>query len=337
MFCNWYSIKESIFLICSLLTLVSCFKKNEQQREEVSSIKPNKRETTVLPVPNSIATKPASVRVNVYLEISNGMKGFMPPATAGSSPTEFQSRVVNIISEVEDGSLVANKGYYLAKEDMAGNPILDSVSYEKIKSTLIGGNKEDIRGTPLPSLLHSALQKSINQGAVSIIISDFIHGPNESNKNTIFTLDSEIRSSLKIAEQKGLSVAILADVSSFYGSYHPAVKQPAVKRKLNGEVIPYYIWVIGRPSDVQVVTQRVLENLPAQQAYFGFINRNTPYSAILKNNIYMPEGIVYCNSTNPSAACTSISLLPGEQAPVEFVVGMDLKSLPKAMQDLNSF
>lgn len=277
---------------------------------------------------------PAQVNVNVYLEISNGMKGFMPPAAAGKEPTVFQSNLNRLISEVQDGRYVDQKGFFLAKEDAQSRPVLDSVSYNTFKGYVVSGIKDDVRGTPLPAMLQAALEKSVAQGAVSVIISDFIHGPDPRDPGQFISLDSDIRSSLRLAERNNLAVAVLANTSAFQGTYHPAVKQPEVRRTLNGEEIPYYIWLIGKQEEVQVVTNKVLRNLPAQQAYFGFSYTDVPYAAVLKERAFKPMGVVYCTD-RVTEACTTVNMQPAKNEPVAFTVGMDLSALPLSMQNVS--
>jgi hypothetical protein len=257
------------------------------------------------------------------------MKGFMPPVVAGKAGTEFQERMNRLVSEVQDGRYVDRKAFYLAKEDAQGNPVLDSVSYNVIKKYIASGIRDDVRGTPLPDMLRVALQQSIDHDAVAVIISDFIHGP--SDQGQFLSLDSDIRSALREAERQDLVVAVLGDLSSFHGTYHPAVKKPEVRRTLKGEQIPFYTWVIGKQPDVQVVINRVFRDLPPQQAYFGFGYKSTPFSALLKTSQFKPTGIVYCSSRNADP-CTSVNLQPQANEPVEFTVGLDLSTLPANMQ-----
>ena len=315
-------------LFCMALFLSGCYTR-QTEGEETEPAVATPAQTERAPAVTPEAKTPEKVDVNVYLEISNGMKGFMPTAAAGKEATAFQNNLLKLISEVQDGRYVAGKGFYLAKEDAQSRPVLDSVSYNTLKSYIVNGIRDDVRGTPLPAMLQAALQKSLDQGAVSIIISDFIHGP--SDQGQFISLDADIRSSLRAAEHEGLAIAMLANTSEFFGTYHPAVKKPEVRRTLNGEEIPYYIWVIGRQEEVQVVTNKVLRNLPPQQAYFGFEYEHIPYSAVLKERQFYPSGNIYCSSRNADP-CTSVNLQPEKEEPVEFTVGLDLSGLPLSMQ-----
>ncbi|MBJ6118924.1 hypothetical protein JAO76_12010 [Pontibacter sp. BT310] len=321
-----------------MLLISGCYKK-QSANEETEPVKTTpaiieKNAPSGKPATPPETTTPSKVDVNVYLEISNGMKGFMPTPAAGKEATTFQNNLVKLISEVQDGRYVDEKGFYLAKEDAQSRPVLDSVSYNTMKSYIVSGIKDDVRGTPLPAMLKAALQKSIEQGAVSVIISDFIHGPDPRDQGQFISLDSDIRSSLREAEHQGLAIAILGNTSEFFGNYYPAVKKPEIRRSLNGGEIPYYIWVIGKQEDVQVVTNKVLRNLPAQQAYFGFEYESIPYSALLKEKAFKPAGVVYCSSRNADP-CTSVNLQPEKKEPVEFTIGLDLSQLPLSMQTID--
>ena len=323
-----------LLLLCVVLVLSGCYKKTENREEESEPAAAVEQPAAGGGVAPTATRAPEKVNVNLYLEISNGMKGFMPPAEAGKEPTIFQSRLNKLISEIQDGRYVADKKYYLAKEDRQGQPVLDSVSYNTMKSTIVSGIRANVLGTPLPDLLQAALEQSVKQNAVSVIVSDFIHGPHPDKRGQFISLDSDIRSSLKQAEQQDLAIAVLADASGFYGNYYPAVKKPATSRTLTGEEVPFYIWVIGKQQEVQVVTKNVFRNLPPQQAYFGFDYKAVPFSAILKANQFRPSGTVYCASRNADP-CTAIKLLPEKSIPVEFTVGLDLSALPRQLQQEN--
>ncbi|QHL86006.1 hypothetical protein GU926_00510 [Nibribacter ruber] len=324
-------------LLCLGLALMisGCFTKKSDREEtettttEKAPTRDSKESTATTPTPTPVAN--AKVDVDIYLEVSNGMKGFMPPPAADKEPTTFQNRLTKLISEVQDGVHVDDKRFYLAKQNAQGAPVLDSVSYNTLKLTIVSGIKDNVLGTPLPDMLQAALTNSTKRGALSVVVSDFIHGPDPNNPGQFLSLDADIRSSLKQAEHQNLVVAVLAEASPFYGNYYPAVKKPAVKQTLSGQEIPFYIWIVGKQADVQTFTNKVLRNLPAQQAYFGFSYASVPYSAVLKANAFKPMGVVYCTSRT-AETCTTINLAPENKEPVEFTIGLDLSSLPATMQ-----
>ncbi|WP_210488937.1 hypothetical protein [Rufibacter aurantiacus] len=326
-----------MILLCMALVFSGCYKK-ESKQEGTPSEKPSAQEQshTQKPVNEPTAENPPAaqtkVDVDLYLEVSNGMKGFMPPPAAEKEPTVFQKRLNKLISEVQDGIYVEDKRFYLAGQNAQGQPVLDSVAYGTLKNTITSGIKANVLGTPLPDMLQAALVNSLKRGAVTVVVSDFIHGPDPNNPGQFLSLDSDIRSSLKQAEHENLVVAVLANASPFFGSFYPAVKKPAVKRTLNGEEVPFYIWVIGKQQEVQTVTNKVLRDLPAQQAYFGFDYQRVPYSAILKSNTFRPAGVVYCTSRT-AEVCTNVNLMPEKDEPVEFTIGLNLSDFPASLQD----
>ncbi|WP_210464917.1 hypothetical protein [Rufibacter roseolus] len=327
-----------MLLLCMALVFSGCYRK-ESKQEGTPSEKSSAQEQspTQKPVNEPTAENPpaaqAKVDVDLYLEVSNGMKGFMPPPAAEKEPTVFQKRLNKLISEVQDGIYVEDKRFYLAGQNAQGQPVLDSVAYGTLKNTITSGIKANVLGTPLPDMLQAALANSLKRGAVTVVVSDFIHGPDPNNPGQFLSLDSDIRSSLKQAEHENLVVAVLADASPFFGSFYPAVKKPAVKRTLNGEEVPFYIWVIGKQQEVQTVTNKVLRDLPAQQAYFGFDYQRVPYSAILKSNTFRPAGVVYCTSRT-AEVCTSVNLMPEKDEQVEFTIGLNLSDFPASLQDV---
>lgn len=331
---NWNSRSATLLLLCGVL-LSGCFegtKKPLVETNPIVSYENSAPKAATIPASESVpAPTPTKVDVHVYLEISNGMKGFMPVPSVGNKATEFQIRLNKMLSDIQYGKAVSSS-YFFAKEDKKGNPALDSTTFETLKNTITSGSNEEVLGTPLPALIQGALAKSAKQGAVSIIISDFIHGPKPDQKGQFISMPTDIRGSMQLAAKNDLVVAVFADASSFFGSYHPAIKTPEIKRTLKGEaLIPYYIWVIGKQKDVQYLTTKMLSNLPAQQAYYGFTYAAVPFSALPKSTKFQSSGNVYCNTKAP-AACTSISLDPQKDTPVEFVVGLNLKSLPKPLQ-----
>ncbi|RNI30666.1 hypothetical protein EFB08_05305 [Rufibacter latericius] len=328
-----------MLLLCGALVFSGCYKKETRQEGEPSlNANTETRPTTQKPDKAQQEEQPASttaskVDVDMYLEVSNGMKGFMPLPAAEKEPTVFQRQLNKLISEIQDGIYVDAKRYYLAGQNTQGQPVLDSVSYNTLKNTITSGIRADVRGTPLPDLLRAALENSVRKEAVSVIVSDFIHGPDPNNPGQFLSLDSDIRSSLKQAEHQNLVVAVLGNASPFFGNYFPAVKKPAVKRTLNGEEVPFYIWVIGKQQEVQTVINKVLRNLPAQQAYFGFAYPSVPYSALLKSNTFRPLGVVYCTSRT-AEVCTSVNLKPEKEEPVEFTIGLNLSDFPASLQQV---
>jgi hypothetical protein len=181
-------------------------------------------------------------------------------------------------------------------------------------------------GTELPQMLEGILNRPKAGEEVSVVISDFIYGP--ARKSDFSQLPNLIRTSIAPVSRQQLAVAVFGETSRFYGSYFPAVKTPVQKRTLNGEKVPYYVWVIGPPAQVARYAAEVFKNAPAQQAFFG-LKTSQPAFAPLLTKLTDPKlkssgGTVYAENNG-------LTLNPSDD-PVDFSVGLDLKELPEAWQ-----
>ena len=257
------------------------------------------------------------------------MKGFVPAGSANRPATEFQKRVYSLLTETEANSQVTGRTYQLIYQ---GKDIR-TVSFEKMKRVVQGLETDAADGTELPEMLTSVLGRANAASEVSVVISDFIYGPQDKSK--IPFIADEVRAVMALAVSKKLAVAVLAERSAFVGTYHPAVKTPLKQRQLHGEKIPYYIWVIGRPDLVSKYLGRVTIGLPAEQAYFGFSFPKVSYGAVLTGLLadskLQPSG----NGSVMQATMESFTALEIEEVKggVEFTVGLNLRQLPGVWQE----
>ena len=271
---------------------------------------------------SSASTETATpLRVNVFLEYSGGMKGFVPRGGADKPATEFQRRIGALITETQVSGAVAERKYYLC-ENAAPRP----VKFEQLRDVVQGEVSQAALGTELPEMLSGILALPQATEQVSVVISDFIYGP--ARKSDFSQLPNLIRTAIAPVSQRQLAVAVFGETSHFYGSYFPAVKTPVQKRTLNGEKVPYYVWVIGPPAQVARFAAEVFKDAPAQQAFFGLKTR-TPAFAPLLTKLTDPKlkssgGTVYGENNG-------LTLNPSDD-PVDFSLGLDLKEMPLAWQ-----
>ena len=285
----------------------------------------------------TVATKPAKgpkavaetaatpemtpLKVSVFLEYSGGMKGFVPRGGADKPATEFQQRIGALITETQVSGAVAERKYYLCE-----NAAPRAVKFEQLRDVVQGEVSQAALGTELPQMLEGILNRPKAAEEVSVVISDFIYGP--ARKSDFSQLPNLIRTSIAPVSQQQLAVAVFGETSHFYGSYFPAVKTPVPKRTLNGEKVPYYVWVIGPPAQVARFAAEVFKNAPAQQAFFG-LKTSAPAFAPLLTKLTDPKlkssgGTVYAENNG-------LTLNPSDD-PVDFSVGLNLKELPAAWQ-----
>ena len=267
------------------------------------------------------ATEAAPLRVSVFLEYSGGMKGFVPRGGADKPATEFQQRIGALITETQVSGAVADRKYYLCE-----NAAPRAVPFQQLRDVVQGEVNQAALGTELPQMLEGILNMPQATQQVSVIISDFIYGP--ARKSDFSQLPNLIRTSIAPVSQKQLAVAVFGETSRFYGTYHPAVKTPTPKRAVNGEKLPYYVWVIGPPALVARYTAEVFKNAPAQQAFFG-LKTDTPAFAPLLTKLTDPKlkssgGTVFAEGNGLSVDVSD--------DPVDFSVGVNLRELPAAWQ-----
>lgn len=267
------------------------------------------------------AATPAPLRVSVFLEYSGGMKGFVPRGGAATPPTEFQQRIGALLTETQVNGAVADRKYFLCE-----NAAPRAVPFAQLRDVVQGEVAQAALGTELPQMLEGILARPQAPQEVSVVISDFIYGP--ARKSDFSQLPNLIRTSIAPVSQQQLAVAVFGEASKFYGTYHPAVKTPVVKRTLQGEKVPYYVWVIGPPALVARYVAEVFRNAPAQQAYYG-LKLPTPAFAPLLTKLTDPKlkpsgGTVFAEGSGLSVDVSD--------DPVDFTLGLNLATLPAAMQ-----
>lgn len=316
-----------------LALLSSCFSRKDKQAETepaaATETVPDKAEKPTStkpyqPAENQITSIP---KVNVFLEVSGGMVGFMPKGGAGSDATNFQKKVAGLLTEVNYNKAVQQKDFYFIREKN-GTSQLQKSTYPEVLKTVSAGIQKPALGTELPEMLEQILKESGKSKAVSVIVSDFVYGPADKTKFNI--IPQLIRGALNEAQDKNMVVSVFGDQSAFTGSFHPAVKQPVAKRELKGTIMPYYVWVIGPQEEVILFNQKVFKNLPEQQAHFGFVYPEPAFEALTK---LKPSGNVYCSERKPTEGCKSVTIGPQKYTPVEFEVGVNLSSFPEPLQN----
>ncbi|MBF9239362.1 hypothetical protein I2I05_18360 [Hymenobacter sp. BT683] len=303
-------------LFGSISLLSSCGGSEPAETKSGSPSKSAKPAATAPATPEA-----APLRVSVFLEYSGGMKGFVPRGGADKPATEFQQRIGALITETQVSGAVADRKYYLCE-----NAAPRAVPFQQLRDVVQGEVNQAALGTELPQMLEGILNMPQATQQVSVVISDFIYGP--ARKSDFSQLPNLIRTSIAPVSQKQLAVAVFGEASRFYGTYHPAVKTPVAKRTLNGEKVPYYVWVIGPPALVARYTAEVFKNAPAQQAFFG-LKTDTPAFAPLLTKLTDPKlkssgGTVYAENNG-------LTLNPSDD-PVDFSVGVNLRELPAAWQ-----
>ncbi|GAB3300156.1 hypothetical protein [Hymenobacter tenuis] len=324
----------------SLLLLPGCYSrsdiKTEKEAGEMPEAVPPTEVPGAVPIKPEAGTTPAAATpsqplkaVNVFLEVSGSMEGFMPKTGASGENTKFQQHVAQFLSEVNRTGAVRQKAFYRIKE----KPYKDS--YQGISSTVRSGIQQPAKSTDIPSVLDTLMSHYYQPGTVSVLISDFIYSPK--NTGAIPYIKTDIADALsRSGEQQELAVSVYGYTSDFRGTYYPALVASGKKTNCCDTEIPYYIWVVGPAAAVRQFDAALLEKQPAKQAHFGVTYPQPTYSLL---NKFQNKGSWYYGDAGASKRnadtyrVISVSEASAQQ-PIEFVVGLDLAALPGQYRDV---
>ncbi|WP_143434743.1 hypothetical protein [Hymenobacter roseosalivarius] len=329
-----------------LLLLTGCYSREDVKTEGGVSEQRVENDLTTMPrdnakvapdqgAPNVAVEETAAstaplTQVNVFLEVSGSMEGFMPKPGADASNTRFQQQVAQFLSELNNSPAVGRKTYYRIKE----RPYRDS--YQQLSGTVRGGIKEPASSTDIPTVLDTLASNYYAPNTVSVLISDFIYSPR--NTGAIPYIKTDITDAISRAQRSDLAMSVYGFTSDFQGAFYPAIKTGAKKvANCCDTDIPYYFWVIGPQDAVRRFDAALLARQSAQQIHFG-IKYPQPSASLL--NKYQNKGSWYYGEKTASkraAGATYYTVAVQEaspQNPVEFVLGLNLSTMPALYRDL---
>ncbi|NVO84777.1 hypothetical protein [Hymenobacter terrestris] len=318
----------------ALLLLPGCYSRSDMKEEggkagtmtdAILSDNPNTSSAT----PEMAATDQPLQRVNVLLEVSGSMEGFMPKTAADGGNTQFQQRVAQFLSDVNRTAAAKQKSFFLLKE----KPYAES--YGNLSTTVRAGIRQPAKSTELPAVLDTLMTRYYQPGTVNVLISDFIYSPK--NAGAIPYIKTDITDALqRNGAQADLAVSVYGFTSDFRGTYYPALVATGKKTNCCDTDIPYYYWVIGPSDAVRQFDAALLTDETARQAHFGVVYPRPVYSVLDK---FENKGSWYYGDAGASKrAADSYRVVAVSEAsaqqPVEFVVGLDLQNLPAQYREL---
>jgi len=303
------AILAFLLLFCAF----SCIRKNIKKEE--AQDKPTEQPKTAAAATSAPASTTIN-QVNVFLEVSGSMKGFMPTNKANGI-TEFQQTIDPLLATIQQSNTIQDKAYFEVRE----KPY--PIDYNRLAQTVRYGIQQAASSTTIPAILDSVITN--NPDGVNILISDFIYSPE--NGRAISFVSTDIYRVLAKAKQQGQAISIFGATSSFNGTFYPAVKstQKTIVKCCDSP-IPYYVWVIGKPEQVQLFNREVVKNTFPEEVHAGFTFAAPAYSVLDK---FLPAGAWYCASNSNNCHEVAVSDL---QSPLEIIVGVNLASLPAAFQ-----
>jgi hypothetical protein len=169
------------------------------------------------------------------------------------------------------------------------------------------------------------LQKG-KQGAVSIVISDFIYAPPDPKQT--WKVKTDVKDALSEAAAADLAISIFAGTSEFRDKFFPGNRTHF--QVLKGSRLPYYVWVLGQPAAVAAATPLLK---PLMGENFERVSFNTPAPPAATFEHFGNVGEWYVDKTGnrqtqPLTLHFTKSL--SRQEPAEFVLGLNLSNAPAA-------
>ncbi len=272
------------------------------------------------------ATASKVKQINVLVDASGGMQGFMHANAPGEAGSGFQQTVAALLSDV-NGQHGAPAAYYFVKEGTGSDPrILVPTTYNELTGAVSAGIPKPALGTELPLMLAEALKLQAKKpGTVSVIVSDFIYGPK--NPGETWRVKTDVKDALGTADAAKLAVSVFANTSAYRGNFYPGNRTHS--QALHGEKLPYYIWIVGAPELVGQIDAGLLKRLAGQpQAHFN-TKFAPPYAAL---DHFQNQGEWFKADPVGGVPALSFTKSVSRKEPAEVVFGLDLKAVPAEWQ-----
>ncbi|MCC3155821.1 hypothetical protein LJ737_01135 [Hymenobacter sp. 15J16-1T3B] len=321
-------------LPAAALLLAGCYSRSDMQQEQQAETPAQTESEKPAAAKPAAASKPAAnaptsaqagfPQVNVFLEVSGSMQGFMPATGADARTTQFQQQMSDWLSTLERDQRVQQRRYFR----IADRPLADS--YRALSETVRRGISQPAKSTSIPAILDTVANRYLADGAVSVIISDFIYSPER--PGDVPYINTDIADALA-RSRKDLAVSVYGLTSDFRGTYYPAMKGRVGKvPNCCSEPVPYYLWVLGPANLVGQFDATLMKGLPGEQAHFGLPALEVPNSVLSR---YGRKGSWFVADAGKQAGASGHTVAIEEasaQEPAEFVVGLDLNQLPELFQ-----
>ena len=196
--------------------------------------------------PNNMPTLPDTICLNVYVENSGSMNGYM------CNGSNLKDAVYDYISDLKKNTTKCNL-FYINSQIIPRNTSVDNYIKNLDPSSFAkaGGN---LKNTDLRSIFN-LIMNNHKENTVSIFVSDCILDIPESATDFFGNCQVSIKNTFNeaITKYPDLGVEILKLQSKFDGYWFCGKN----KQKLDGVKRPYYIWVIGYKSILAMLNEKV--------------------------------------------------------------------------------
>jgi hypothetical protein len=259
---------------------------------------------------NAISAKRVTgkYQINLYLETSQSMFGFMLP----KKQTRFQSTVWDVASRLSNETNSDLRIFQTATRNQAQKSI-ELMTFQRL---LNSGSFQAGTQTDIPQILDNITNKW-NKKTVSILISDLIFSPGDNSPALLTQITTDIRSRFY---KKPWSSEIIKLSSEFNFRSRPGYQPNS----------PYYIWIIGAPDLVSEVSRQIKLGLSAFESVTHGITENAPDYSILP--YITPVASAMATKCEADHKYYSYSEWDGAEDPMTISVAINLNAFPPAYQ-----
>jgi hypothetical protein len=261
--------------------------------------------------------KPSITSINIFLDISGSMDGFMPNAMPA---TKFQIIIPEIISKLN--TEYAHKVNFFSLYDNQNNVRKDDI--EKARNELQHGNFAWADNTYLPIIFDTIINKYLKNDDVDILVSDCIYSPKKKDEKISDIAITDIRDKIK-PNVKTFATSIFCLNSEF-------------RNKANKvDSSPYYIILFGKQQNLSSINKLLIKSFSTytekyDEVHFG-MKYNTPFCSILpyteNTGNYIASPCVLRDSAYLSIQDVDLSISSNQ---MEFWIGIDLVAFPSYMK-----
>lgn len=259
--------------------------------------------------------------LNVYLEISGSMKGYMPKRTGRS--TGFQKQMASLFSWFVTSTEAKNKNFYGIKDDQT---TLEFESKDDVASKISRAEFEFGATTTLPDLVEKIIKKT-GQEDISVIVSDFLYSP-PNVLNLEGTLNVRLRE--MFLKRPEMALSVYAFKSDYSGKFYTVTNQ--VVENCCNDKRPYYVWVLGKQPLVAQLDKLIAEKMNFEEELhigktYGKIEGEILAQSGRDMNAYWQRK---SDCPNIITEVKNIS----EEEKLLYTIGLNLSKLPKQHQGL---
>ncbi|MFC4209908.1 hypothetical protein ACFOWA_01865 [Pedobacter lithocola] len=297
-----YNAKHVISCLLALTAMLSACSRDGQSESEAILNNDN-----CLPVVKAVGDQLNSAEINLFVETSGSMSGFM-----SIKGTSFQNNIWSIVEGFES-KVGARFGIFQIRSK---SEAITEVPVANFKQKLNTGGFQSAKSTDIPEMLDSIFRKA-NDNTVSILVSDLIFSPENGNQAQLSQISTDIRQRFKA---KNRSSELIQLYSNFYG-------------KSSVGASPYYIWVIGEAKRVKSASALLRKMItgPFNNVDFAITTPRPKYSVFPAFSQVTNALPMAC----PTDGCYYVYReYSDEDTPgFKFWVGMDFSALPSYMSE----